>query len=154
MAKLMVDLDESMETSGFLTTNKETFEEETLTPANAKSYYAKVDPAKLTLYVVAMNPDDENDGVSFEFPLSSAAKGTTFDISPKADFSGVDVRVAGKLAVPLRAGVKEYLKPEWKLRVKGIAYLGGSYRGFMSYLKGQDESNHATWLEVKSYAVK
>lgn len=154
MPKLVVELNESMQTSGFLTTNKETFEEETLTPASAKVYYANVDPAKLTLFVVSMNPDDENDGVSFEFPVSSAAKGTTFDISPKEDFSGLDVRVAGKLAVPLRSGVKEYLKPDRKLHVKGVAYMGGSYRGFMSYLTGQDESNQKSWLEVKNYQVK
>jgi hypothetical protein len=154
MAKLLVTLNESLETSGFLTTSKKTFEPETLTPTRAKAYYSKIDPAKLSLYLVAKNPEDENDGIGFEFPLSSAAKGAKFDISPKADFSGLDVRVDGTLAVTLRPGVKEYLKPTWKLRVQGVAYLGGSYRGFLSYLKGQDESNEASWMEVKSYQVK
>jgi hypothetical protein len=153
MSKISVTLDVEFETNKFLITNKESFETEFISGVLAKNYYSKVNMEKLSLYMETVDPDDINAGVSFEFPLSSVKPKSIFTIVPKDDFSGLKVKIQGELVLKLRAGVKEYFKPTQKLKIKGVAYLGGEYRGFMSYLLGQNDQNRSTWIEVEKYII-
>lgn len=153
MSKISVKLDVEFETDKFLITNKESFETEFISGVLAENYYSKVNMEKISVYMETIDPDDINAGVSFEFPLSSVKPKSIFTIEPKDDFSGLKVKIKGELVLKLRSGVEEYLKSTQKLKIKGVAYLGGEYRGFMSYLQGQDEKNKSTWFEVDNYII-
>ena len=153
MPKMTLELDFVGKTEKFLITNKESFETEIICGDLAKKYYSKVDPAKLSLFMRTYDPNDEYSGISFEFPIKAAKKNSIFSIEPSDDYSGLKVTVKGTLELALRAGVKESITPSQKLKVQGIAYIGGSYKGFMSYLAGQSDENIGDWLEVVNYKV-
>jgi hypothetical protein len=154
MAKLQVSLKERFVTEGFLFHDEKTSEERLMRESEAKKYFSSVETSKLALYVLSLNPEDEYDVVGFEFPLSSVKKGGLFTVDLLPDASGTAISIEGTLEVSLRAGAKEYVGPNRLLLVKGLSYRGGSYMGFMSYLKGQTEENAKDWHQVTQYSVK
>ena len=40
-----------------------------------------------------------------------------------------------------------------KLKLAGVAYRGGAYRGFLSYVKEQNKENQKNWSEIKKYKI-
>ena len=65
------------------------------------------------------------------------------------------MQVRGALAVSLRAGVTGIINERTKLKLGGICYLGGAYRGFLSYAEGNDpEHPIGTWKDLGGFLIK
>jgi hypothetical protein len=154
MPKLQISLQAKFVTDGFLFHDETSAEERLMKPSEAKRYFDSLDTSKLALYVVSLSPSDEDDIIGFEFPISAVKKGGFFKVALLPGASGTDISIDGTLSVSLRPGAKNYVRPDRLLLVKGLSYRGGSYMGFMSYLKGQTESNSLSWYQIDNYSVK
>jgi hypothetical protein len=153
MAKLSIVLNNTFETSGMEITNDDTSMTEHLTGRSAIDYFSKADAGKFSIFVMAFI-DGVDGAASFEFGPSSVKKGGEFSVAMKDDGSGLIVKAAGTFEVTLRAGVVPVLGTSPSLKIEGLAYLGGNYRGFMSRLSGQTEDNPGGWFVVNDFKIK
>ena len=153
MPKLSLDLDLEFQTTDLAVTidHKST----TLRGDDLTSFLADTDKTKWCLYTVLVDPEDEYSGVGIEFPIGSVKKGGIISIEELPAGAGLSVQVKGSLTVSLRAGVTGTINDRTKLKLGGICYLGGAYRGFMSYAKGNDPHDPIeTWRDLGDFLIK
>ncbi|WP_155800001.1 hypothetical protein [Porphyrobacter sp. AAP82] len=146
MAKLSIELDEHFKTDGFWVT--EDFEDVFLKGEDAIKYLSDIDKGQMCLVIVTYKEDDPYDSVKFEFKQCDKKSKDNFYIDLIADGSGLSVSVQGSLSVKIRSGAEAYLNQKNKLKILGVEYLGGSYRGFSSYIQGYDKENPEHWRDI------
>ena len=133
-------------------TNQESFKSELLTGSSAIEYFNAADKSQVSIFVIGFAAGEP--AVSFEFLPSSLKKGGEFTVSIKTDGSGLLARARGDFELKLRSGVVPVLGDSPIVKVEGIAYMGGRYRGFMSRLTGQTWENTKDWIAIKDYKIK
>jgi hypothetical protein len=150
MAKLTIELDTKFQTNGY-----EVTEDFTTIAIDGEAVKKKFNPVSLqdiSIFLLAEDPGEEFGGISFELPILGHPKGEVL-IEDKKDNSGLIVTMKGKFQLKLRAGVKESIKSDWNLRMAGVAYRGGSYSGFMSYIEGQTKGQEKAWRKIDKYSI-
>lgn len=133
-------------------TNKESFESELLIGSSAIEYFNAAEKSNFSIFVIGFS--DGETVASFEFLPSSMKKGGEFTVSINQDGSGLLAKAKGDFELKLRSGVTPALGNSPILKVEGIAYMGGSYRGFMSRLIGQTEENNEEWMLINDFQIK
>ena len=159
MAKLNVKVDVKFKTNALLITDKETFKEVSLDAAEGKTFFEKVPTDELTFEVVSTNEDTE---ASFPFALANGKKGAVFEVQLVDDGKCLEAKIAGDFSVDLRSGVAGMLKgvgDQLDLRIRGVMWKRGAYKGFMASVAGGDfEQESDNWAEtfpkVVSFSVK
>lgn len=151
MAKLSIELDEHFKTDGFWVT--EDFEDVLLEGEGALKYINDIDKGQMCLVIVTYNEDDPYDSIKFEFKQCDKKSKDNFNIDIIPDGAGLSVSVKGTFSVKLRSGAESYINQKNKLKILGIEYLGGSYRGFSSYIQGYDKENSEHWRDVGQFNV-
>ena len=127
--------------------------------ATAKAFFSKVPTDELTFDVVSTNEDAE---ASFPFSLANGKKGAIFDVKLVDDGKFLEAKIAGDFSVDLRSGVAGMLKgvgDQLDLRIRGVMWRGGAYKGFMASVAGGDfEQESDKWAEtfpkIASFSVK
>lgn len=148
MAHLNIKLDTIIETENLMVQSCKI-----LKGSKAAEYFAKCSRDDLAMFVVAVNPADHKAEISFEFGAHSLKKGAILDLSWNESNTGLTAKIFGQFSVKLRAGVISSLPAGVLFKLQGICYKGGSYRGFMSYLAGQDENNIDSWYLIKEAVI-
>jgi len=152
MAKILISFDHYFKTSGIEVTNQDSFESEILSGSAAIEYFGAADQSKFSIFVIGFS--DEAAVASFEFLPNSMKKGGEFVVSINQDGSGLVAKAKGDFELKLRAGVAPALGDSPIFKVEGIAYMGGSYNGFMSRLVGQTEENNDVWMSINDVQIK
>ena len=159
MAKLNVNVDVQFMTNALLVTDKESFEEVSLDAAKGKAFFSKVPTDELAFEVVSTNEDAE---ASFPFSLANGKKGAIFDIKLVDDGKCLEAKIVGDFSVDLRSGVAGMLKgvgDHLDLRIRGVMWKGGAYKGFMASVAGGDFKQESdkwaeTFPKITSFSVK
>jgi len=154
MANLNIFMSGKFETENLISHSKITFQNECLSGLVAAEYFAKCAADDIAMYVVATDPITGEANISFEFGIKSMKKSSIFETSMNADNTGLVVNINGNFSVKLRAGVAESLPPGVIFKLQGICCKGGSYRGFMAYLSGQNEDNVTSWFQINDAQIK
>ena len=159
MAKIKITLDEKFLTKNIATTDIKSFEEVLLKGKEAIKFFTKVPNEELTFEVLSTNPDCQ---ASFPFSSASGHKDAIFDVSVANDGNSLSAFISGTFSLDLRAGVAKELKacgPDLDLRIRGIMWKGGAYRGFMASVAGGDydqesENWASTFPKIVTYEIK
>ena len=151
MAKLSIEFDEKFTTDGFWVTKD--FEEVFLKGKDAIDYIESIDKSQTCLVIVTHNNEDPYNSIKFEFRQSDKKGKDTFDVDFHSDGSGLSVSISGSFSAKLRSGAESYFDGKNSLKILGIEYLGGSYRGFSSYIDGCDKENAGTWPSLTTFKV-
>lgn len=159
MGTLQIELDISFDTKALLVTDKKTLQEIFLDARKASSLLKKIPTSELSFELVSTNKDIQ---ASFIFKPNNGKKGFSFEVAQKNGFPGLSAKIIGIFTVTLRAGVDKMLKREGKnldLRLRGIAWKGGAYNGFMAYVDGSDHEQSSknwknTFPKIAKFQVK
>jgi hypothetical protein len=151
MAKLSIEIDENFQTDGFCITKN--FEDVFLKGSDAIKYLNNIDNTQMCLVVVAYDKDNPYSLVKFDFKISEKKSKDKFEIEVNPDGSGLSVIIQGSFSVKLRSGAESVFTDKNKLKILGIEYLGGSYRGFSSYISGYDKENAEHWRDVNQFKI-
>jgi hypothetical protein len=159
MAKLIINLDLIFQTNPLLVHDKESFEDISLDGRRGKAFFEKIPSNELTFEVISTNEDAE---LSFPFALNNGKKGAIFNVEMIRDGESLETKISGDFLIDLRSGVGPLLKKfgeNLDLRIRGVMWKGGSYNGFMAYIKGsyfgQESQNWIdTFPKVEIFMVK
>lgn len=159
MAKLTITVDLEFQTNKLRITDKESFEEVELSGAKAAKFFQNIQSDELEFEVVSTNPDGE---ASFPFKLDSGKSGAVFNSVLEKNGNSLEVVIKGQFGVDLKPGVAKALKAfgqDLDLRIRGVMWKGGAYRGFMASVAGSDfdqesENWASTFPSVESFLIK
>lgn len=158
MAKLNVKMDLQFKTNALLARDKESFREVTLDGAKAKELFEKIPKDELEFELVSTNKGIE---LSYPFSHKNGKKGAIFDVLMSESGESLEVKISGDFALTLRGGgdKQKELGDQLDLRVRGVMWKGGAYRGFMASVVGGDYSESSpewpeTFPKVVDFSVK
>ena len=159
MPKLIVNLKNQFATKAMLVHDEKTFEDTFITGAKAIKLFTSIPKEELQFEIVSTN---ENCGASFIFDAGTGKKGSIFEVLQNDKGTEMNVRIEGEFSVSLRSGVAGVIKGAGKdldLRIRGVAWKGGAYNGFMAFVKDSDheqEKNNwqATFPKVTGFTIK
>jgi hypothetical protein len=153
VAKILVQVRDTIFTGPIHLRNKKTNKIEVLVGKKARACFTAVDPANLGIEVISTN---KNAKFSFSFLQKDMENNGVFVVKLNSDASGLEAQIEGSFEInQLRPGVAPKLAKLGKaldLRIRGIvddSYYGfkdGPYRGFIAYIKDSDyEQKTSKW---------
>lgn len=150
MGTLIFTCKKKFKTQGFQIT--EDFEEIKANMQIVKNKFPELEVADISIFLLLMAPGEDFGGISFEVPIVGHKK-ASIEIKEDFDQVGFQVELRGEFKVKIRDGVKNAVEKGSKLKLAGVAYRGGAYRGFLSYVKEQNKENQKNWSEIKKYKI-
>ena len=159
MPKLSVTLSVSFTTGSLFSHNGKTFKTDEIKAKKLLKVFSEADPEKFGFELVTSN---EGSQISFGFDRSNGKKGSMLALNPKADSTGLEVRIEGQFDLKLRAGVAPLLQKygdKLDLRLRAATYNGGEWNGFSSYLQvyDRDKDFHTQYTnlpQITTFAIK
>jgi hypothetical protein len=157
MAKLNVDMDIEFTTAALIVC--EDGRQKNLDSISGMELFISVPAEDLSFEVVSTNEGSE---MMVEFSIKDGKKGSVLEIAPNGENLGLRVKICGQYARTLRRGADTRLKElgdSLDLRLRGVTWKGGYYRGFSAPVLGGDFDEESdgwqeTFPRIERFSVK